>query len=154
MAETLNIRISINGDGSGGSGNESGGKSKAAAKTNVAKKNAKAYWTLERAQSIAKQFATQLTYGGIGLIGTYTGNYALQEQMQRGLNIGQKIIGIGVSFAMNPVLGAINLVSEGIGLGFEYAQQVRQMQWRNVAASELARRAGYLSDANRGGNGR
>ena len=122
MAETLNIRISINGGG-GGRGNESGGKSKAAAKTNVAKKNAKAYWTLERAQSIAKQFATQIVDAHVGMIGLNTGNYVLQERVQRSLNIGQKLIGIGVSFALNPILGTLNLISEGISMGVALARQ-------------------------------
>src|SRR5699024_1369376 len=130
MAETLNIRISINGDG-GGSGNESGGKSKAAAKTNVAKKNAKAYWTLERAQSIAKQFATQIVDAHVGMIGLNTGNYVLQERVQRSLNIGQKLIGIGASFALNPILGTLNLISEGISMGVELARQNKEVAWQN-----------------------
>lgn len=150
MAETLNIRISINGGGGGGSGNESGGKSKAAAKTNVAKKNAKAYWTLERAQSIAKQFATQIVDAHVGMIGLNTGNYVLQERAQRSLNIGQKLIGIGVSFALNPILGTLNLISEGISMGVELARQNKEVAWQNRSANELARRAGYLADENRG----
>lgn len=143
MAETLKIQIEIVGGGAGGGPQDVGIRGQ------TAKDNAKAFFTLDRAKTVAKQFATQITDRHVGSIGSRTGNYVLQERIQNGLNIAQKMIGVGVSFAVNPVLGGLNVVSEGINFAFDYVQRKREIMWQNRAASELARRAGYLSNQNR-----
>lgn len=144
MTETLKIEIEVTGGNGGNAASETAG-----IKSDTAKENAKAFFTFDRAKSVATQFATQIVNGRVASIGSRTGNYVLQEQTQNSLKFISKVIGIGVSFAINPVLGALNLVSEGIGLAFEVAQRNREIMWQNRAASELARRAGYLSDSNR-----
>lgn len=144
MAETLKIQIEV----SGGAG-ENGASAQAGIKSSQSKENAKAIFTLDRAKSIAKQFGTQIVGGHINSIGSRTGNYVLQERVQNGLNIAQKVVGIGVSFAINPALGAVNLISEGIGFAFQVAERNREIMWQNRSANELARRAGYLSGENR-----
>ncbi len=144
MAESLKIQIEVN----GGSG-EGGASAQAGIKSSQAKENAKAFFTLDRAKSVVKQFATQIVSGHISSIGSRTGNYVLQERIQTGLNVAQKVVGMGVSFALNPVLGALNVVSEGINFAFEVAERNREIMWQNRQASELARRAGYLSNQNR-----
>lgn len=143
MAETLKIEIELTGGGENNSSEVAGIKS------DTAKENAKAFFSLDRAKSVAKQFATQIVNRHVASIGSRTGNYVLQERVQNGLNIASKLIGIGVSFAINPWLGAANLVSEGIDVAFNVAQRNREIMWQNRSASELARRAGYLADQNR-----
>ena len=117
--------------------------------SDAAKESAKAFLTLDNAKTVAQQFSTQVVNKAVPSIGSRTGNYALQERVQTGINIVTKITGIGFAFATNPIVGAVALVSEGIGLAFETAQRNREIMWQNRAASELARRAGYLSDSNR-----
>ena len=144
MAETLKIQIEV----TGGNG-ENNVSEQVGVKSEQAKTNAGEFFKFDRAMSVAKQFATQIVNRHVSSIGSRTGNYAMQEQIQQSLNIASKVIGIGVSFAVNPVLGAVNLVSEGIGLAFDVAQRNREIAWKNRSASELARRAGYLADENR-----
>ena len=144
MADVLKIQIEV----TGGNG-ENASAEAAGVKNDQAKSNGKDFIKFSRAMSVAKQFATQIVNGHVSSIGSRTGNYVLQERVQNSLNLVSKVVGIGVSFAINPVLGALNLVSEGIGLAFEVAQRNREIAWQNRAASELARRAGYLSDQNR-----
>lgn len=146
MAETLKIQIEL----SGSAGGQNGESQLAGMSGTQAKNNAKAFFTLDRGISVAKQFATQIVDAHVGMIGLSTGNYVLQERVQRSLNIGQKLIGIGVSFAINPILGTLNLISEGISMGVELARQNKEVAWQNRSANELARRAGYLADENRG----
>lgn len=141
MADTIKIEIEMVGGGAAG-----GTASEAGIKGETAKGNAELFFTLDRAKAVGKQFATQIVGAHVGSIGSRTGNYVLQERAQRGLNIAQKAIGIATSFAINPALGALNLVSEGIGAAFEYATFVREIEWQNRTAGELARRAGYLTD--------
>lgn len=144
MAETLKIEIDVSGSGTGGEGAK-----KAGIKSDQSKSNAEAFWTYDRAKSVVKQFSAQIVNGHINSIGSRTGNYALQERAQTGMSIVKKGIGIGLSFAINPYLGALNLLSEGIGMAFEYAARIREIEWQNREARELARRAGYLADKNR-----
>ena len=143
MAETLKIQIELSGGGDNTAATVAGNKS------STAKDNAKAFFTFDRAMSVGKQFATQIVNRHVATIGSRTGNYVLEERVQNGLNIAQKAIGIGISFAINPVLGALNLVSEGIGFAFDVAERNREIMWQNRSANELARRAGYLSGENR-----
>lgn len=143
MAETLKIQIEVSGGG------ENGVSEAAGIKGNQAKDNAKAFAALNRGLAVAKQFGTQIVDRHVAMIGLNTGNYVLQDRIQTGINVAQKVIGIGVSFAVNPILGALNLVSEGIGVAFDVAQRNREIMWQNRNASELARRAGYLSEQNR-----
>lgn len=143
MSETLKIQIEVI-DSGGNNASETAG-----IKSSQAKENASAFFTLDRGKSVVKQFATQIVNSHVATIGSRTGNYVMQERVQNGLAIASKVIGIGVSFAVNPALGALNLVSEGIGVAFEAAQRNREIMWQNRSASELARRAGYLSDSNR-----
>lgn len=141
--ETLKIQIELTGGG------ENSASELAGIKSATAKENAKAFFTFDRAKSVAQQFSTQIVNRHVAMIGSKTGNYVLQERIQTGLNIAQKVVGIGVSFAINPWLGALNLVSEGINIAFEVAARNREIMWQNRSASELARRAGYLSNENR-----
>lgn len=145
MAETLKIQIELS-----GGGGENNASDAAGIKSDTAKENAKAFFTLDRAKAVAKQFATQIVDRHVATIGSRTGNYVVQERVQRGLGIASKVIGIGVSFKINPILGALNVVSEGVGLAFDIAERNREIMWQNRAASELARRAGYLANQNRG----
>lgn len=145
MAETLKIQIEM----VGGDSESSVAQGTAGITGGQAKDNVKAFAALQRGLSVAKQFSMQITNGVVGQIGLRSGNYVLQERVQTGLNVAQKLIGIGVSFAVNPVLGTLNLVSEGIGMAFEISARNREIMWQNRSASELARRAGYLSNQNR-----
>ena len=115
----------------------------------TAKENAKSFFTLSNAKAVAQLFSTQIINKAVSSIGSRTGNYVLQERVQGSVKIVTKIASLGYTFATNPVLGAITLVSDGIGLAFDAAQRNREIAWRNRTASELARRAGYLSDQNR-----
>lgn len=144
MAEALKIQIEL-----AGGGGENGTSAVAGIRSDSAKENAKAFFTLDRAKSVAQQFSTQIVNRHVAAIGSRTGNYVLQERVQSGLSVTSKLIGIGVSFAVNPILGALNVVSEGINIAFEVAERNREIMWQNRSANELARRAGYLADQNR-----
>lgn len=146
MAETLKIEIEVNQNRT--DGGESG-VAKAGIKNGQSKDNAKAFWTYNRAMSVAKQFGTQVVNGAVGQIGLNTGNYVLQERVQRGMDVAQKVIGLGVTFAVNPWLGILAVASEGIGAAFSIHAQMIEIAWQNRSANELARRAGYLANKNR-----
>ena len=114
----------------------------------AAQENARAFFTINDAKKVAQQFSTQVINKAVSSIGSRTGNYVLQERVQSGIDVVTKIASIGFAFT-NPIVGAFTLVSEGIGLALDIAQRNREVMWQNRAASELARRAGYLSDQNR-----
>lgn len=144
MADTLKIEIEVNGNaGEGGAAEQAG------IKNQQAKDNLKAFWTLDRAKAVAQRFATQIFNEHVNLIGQDHGNYVLQERVQRTANVANKLIGIGMSFAINPYLGMLNLASEGISAVFTIHSRMEEMRWQNRAAGEMARRAGYLSNRNR-----
>lgn len=117
--------------------------------SSIAKEIAKDFFTLSNAKTVAKQFSAQIVNKAVSSIGSRTGNYVLQQQMQSSVNLVTKVVDIGFAFATNPILGAITLVTEGAGVAFDIAQRNREIMWQNRSASELARRAGYLSDQNR-----
>ena len=117
--------------------------------SDTAKVNARFSFTIKDARTVAQQFSSIIVNRAVPSIGSRTGNYVLQDQVQSGVRVAAKIIDVGLAFAINPVVGALSLVGEGFGLAFEVAQRNREIMWQNRAASELARRAGYLSDSNR-----
>lgn len=141
----LEIKITV--QNTGGAGGEA---QAAGVETKEAEDNAKTAFTVNQALRVAERLSKQIATNVIGSIGTFSGNYVLQERVEQGLNIGTKLVGVGVAFAANPVLGAVALVGEGIDLGFQVAKYQRQIQWQNANAAELRRRAGYLSNGNRG----
>lgn len=145
----LEVKITVQGNGGGG-----GGAQEAGIQTQESEDNAKTAFTVSQAMRVAERLATQITTNTIGSIGTFSGNYVLQERVERGISIGAKIVSVGVAFAANPVLGAVALVGEGIDIGFQIAKTERQRLWQNANAAELRRRAGYLSNGNRGGGSR
>lgn len=115
----------------------------------TAKDNANASVSFEKAFTTGKKLSMQIINRHVASIGSRTGNYVLQERAQTGVNAASKLIDIGVSFITNPVIGMVNLVSEGVGLVFDIAERNREIMWQNKSANELARRAGYLSGENR-----
>lgn len=116
--------------------------------SDTAKENTKSFFTLDHARTVAKQFSTQVVNRAVSSIGSRTGNYVLQERMQTSVNLITKVVSIGFAFK-NPIVGAFTLVSEGIGAALDVAERNREIMWQNRSASELARRAGYLSNKNR-----
>ena len=123
--------------------------SKASITNNIAAANTKAFLGLEEAQKVAQMFSAQIVNKIAPSIGSLTGNYVLQERVQSSVSVVNKVVDLGLTFAINPYLGAFALVSEGVGLALEVAQRNREIMWQNRSANELARRAGYLSDQNR-----
>lgn len=115
----------------------------------TAAENAQAFFTLKDAKTVAQMFSSQIVNKAVSSIGSRTGNYVLQERVQSSVNVATKVVDLGVTFAINPIVGSFALVSEGIGLAIDIAQRNREIMWQNRSASELARRAGYLSDQNR-----
>lgn len=142
----LDINITLNGgDGASAVAQTTGYN------TDTAKDNAQKAFTIDQATRVATRFAHQIATNTVGSIGTFTGNNVLQERVERGISFASRGISVGVAFVANPVLGAVALVGEGIDVAFKLAQQQRKLEWQNVAASELRRRAGYESNRNRGG---
>lgn len=142
----LDINITLNGGEGASAVAETTGNN-----TETAKSNAKSAFTIDQATRVATRFARQIATNTVGSIGTFTGNNVLQERVERGISFASRGISVGVAFIANPVLGAAALVGEGIDVAFKLAQQQRKLEWQNVAASELRRRAGYESNRNRGG---
>ncbi len=140
----ITINFTLQGDGNGNATGDS-----VQPKGQTAKENAKTAFTVSKAMSVVKQFGTQIADGYISSIGSRTGNYVMQERVQNTMSIASKIIGIGTAFIANPILGAVALVGEGIGFGFQVAERNRQIMWQNRAAEQMRRRAGYNSNYNR-----
>lgn len=144
MAETLKISIDVNSNGSGGTA-----QTVAGTKSGRARENAEMFLIYSKAMSVAKQFGGTITNGLIGRVGVQTGNYALQERYQLTFDVAQKVVNTGVAFMLNPVLGGLSLINEGMSFAFNLERRLTEIAWQNRAASELARRAGYLSNKNR-----
>lgn len=115
----------------------------------TAAETAKSFFTLKDAKTVAQMFSSQIVNKSVSSIGSRTGNYALQDRVQSSVNVVTKVVDLGFTFAINPIIGAFTLVSEGIGLALDIAARNREIMWQNRSANELARRAGYLSDQNR-----
>lgn len=139
---TINLTLST----TGGDGTP---ESEAGNETDGAKDVAEQAFTIDQGLRVARQFGEQLSSGIISSIGARTGNVALQNQIQGAVSIVGKGAGVGVAFAANPYLGAVALISEGISTSFDIANRIRERQWSNRQAAELARRAGYLTSRNR-----
>lgn len=99
--------------------------------------------------NIAKRLGMQVAHGFVGSIGSWTGNYVLQEQIQTAMSLTGRVATIAGAFAVNPVGGVVALAATGISVGFEIANRQREIMWQNRSAAELRRRAGYNSNANR-----
>ena len=141
-----NITINFTLQG-GGDGGQSADNMQPQGRT--AQDNRKTAFTVNQAVSVAQQFSSQIVDGYIGSIGSRTGNYVMQEKAQTTMKVVGKIATIGAAFAANWVLGVVALVGEGISMGFEIAEQNRQIMWQNRNAEQLRRRAGYNSNYNR-----
>lgn len=139
---TINLTLST----TGGDGTP---ESEAGNETDGAKDVAEQAFTIDQGLRVARQFGEQLSSGIISSIGARTGNVALQNQIQGAVSVVSKGVGVGVAFAANPYLGAVALISEGISTSFDIANRIRERQWANRQAAELARRAGYLTSRNR-----
>lgn len=114
-----------------------------------AKDKKKEAWIVAHGLDVAKQLGRQVADQYIASIGSRTGNYVQQEQIQTAIGIGTKAVGIATSFAANVWLGVAHLAAEGISTGFQLANYQRELRWQNREAAELRRRAGYNSNYNR-----
>lgn len=148
MDGVVKVRISVN---SSDTSTEEKGKTSTdkQPKSKQSQSNAKTAFTVERAVSIARQLGTQVVNNGIQYIGYTTGNLVWQRNAERAMSITTKLVSIGTSFAANPILGGIALVSTGIDKAFEIAQRNREIQWANRSAMEMQRRAGFAGNNNR-----
>lgn len=141
----INFIVQDGGEGAGGKTASTAKKTK----TQQEKDNAKTALSVNMALNVAKQLSTQVFDGAIEAWGENTGNLAQMRQIQNAKAVATKLVGVGLAFVANPVLGAVSLVSTGIGEAFEYARIQRENQWQNRSAQELARRAGFNSNYNR-----
>lgn len=148
MDGVVKVRISV---GSSDTSTEEKGKTSTdkQPKNKQSQSNAKTAFTVERAVSVARQLGTQVVNNGIQYIGYTTGNLVWQRNAERAMSITTKLVSIGTSFAANPILGGIALVSTGIDKAFEIAQRNREIQWANRSAMEMQRRAGFAGNNNR-----
>lgn len=117
--------------------------------TPTEKDKKKEAWIVAHGLDVAKQLGRQVADNMIASIGSRTGNYVQQEQIQTAIGIGTKAVGIATSFAINPWLGAVHLAGEAISAGFNYANTMRELRWQEREKAELRRRAGYNSNYNR-----
>ena len=146
MAEALTININVTGSAGGES---TSGEKKKGVKDKQSRENAKTYWTLDRAKSVAENLASQVVNTGVTHVGFYSGNTVMQEQLQNTMSIGGEALGIGLAFTANPILGGIALVTTAISKIDEFMKYIKTIDRENYMAGQLARRAGYLSNQNR-----
>lgn len=94
---------------------------------------------IEKEKSFLQKYAvTQLAvntlknvgYGMASRIGDITGDYQLQNQ----INNATKIIGIGIGFAINPIVGAASLATE---IGFSVLDEYVTRRSANTQANYL-----------------
>jgi hypothetical protein len=69
-------------------------------------KRAKQNQIINSGLASAAQAVTQIARYNVATIGLRNGNYIQQERLQRRVSFGSQAIGIGISFAVNPILGA------------------------------------------------
>lgn len=140
----LNVNITVVGGGGSGVGEQVGFD------TQLAKENAKVAFDVTQAVRVAQRVATQASARVSGSIGTFTGNKVLERRIETVTGTSSRVMGVGLAFAANPSLGAVAAVGEAIDLAFSAAKTARQREWANAQAAQLAKRAGYLSNENRG----
>lgn len=143
--DDLAINITVE----GGVGEGATPESDVANETEGAKDNAQLAFTIDMALRVAEQTATQLSTGIVTSLGARTGNTALQNQIQGGVSAVGEAVGVGVAFAANPYLGIIALAGKATSKAFEFTSRAIERMWSNRQATELARRAGYLSTRSR-----
>lgn len=143
MAEALTININVSSSTGVTSETTSGVKDK------QAKENVKTYWTLDRAKTVAENLASQVVNIGVTHVGFYSGNTVMQEQLQNTMSIGGEVLGIGLAFTANPILGGIALATTAMSKIDEFMKYIKTIDRENYMAGQLARRAGYLSNQNR-----
>ena len=124
-------------------------KDEAAQNNKKKKEDAKNAFTLDEARSVAHKIGSTVANNMIGTMGSRTGNYVMQEQMQTAVSFASSAVSVVTSFVANPYLGIVNLAVQGIGAGFNLASYNRTKRWEERAAHELQRRAGYNSNYNR-----
>ena len=104
---------------------------------------------LDEARSVAKRLLATYTNAKIGTIGARTGNYVMQERMQKAVSFATSVVSTATSFVANPYLGILNMAIQVAGAGYNYINQEREIRWQNRSSQELQRRAGYNSNYNR-----
>ena len=107
------VVININGANATGTSSPSAGKGKTTPK--VKTKSADDGIRLSTASKIAGSVLSALSIAN-NAVGAYTGNKVRQSNIAAGLSLAS----VGISFAINPYLGALHLAAKGVKRGVEY----------------------------------
>lgn len=99
--------------------------------------------------AVVSVFAHQMLASGkqalstsISIMGTETGNYALQEQIERVSGLITSAVGTGVAFATNPVLGVAKLTGDILSIGMKAYSELSKLKLEEKNAEIMRRRSG------------
>jgi hypothetical protein len=95
------------------------------------------------AVNAVKSVAKQAVSAAVSNIGLATGNYYLQSQVEEGVQLVSKGIGIGAAFASNVYVGIAAVAMEGVSMLSDYFKQKKEMDIENFAAAQYAKRLGF-----------
>lgn len=92
----------------------------------------------------AKKLATY----SLSNIGNFTGDYQSQRNINNALNIGNKLAGIAVSFAINPVLGLFSIATTATNMALDMHSQDVQIHKQNTEIDRLRALSGLDQTTN------
>jgi hypothetical protein len=79
----------------------------------------------------------------ISNIGLSTGNNYMQSQVERNVQTVQSVVGVGLAFWANPIMGAVALAGTGIQAAAETYKQNKEREIANYQAEQYAKRIGF-----------
>lgn len=89
----------------------------------------------------------------MGMVGVRQGNSDLQEKIDFSMNTAGKIAAIAGAFIVNPIIGGLALLSEGIGIAQRYDTYYTYKRWDDIGLAQERLRAGASYNRSRGGQG-
>jgi hypothetical protein len=137
----------------GGTGQTASGTSTADNPTDTDKPSAKVAgektsWATVKT-AIGLNYAQRIAQTAVsGVISNLEGSQ-LSAQASALQGIATNVVSTAVSFAANPVVGAVNLATQAISYGFQQNKMDRQKAWSDYDLSEYRTNRGYSAAYNR-----
>ena len=100
---------------------------------------------LALALSTAKNIGMQGLNAAVSNMGLATGDYHKQARVERGIQAGQTIVGVGLAFT-NIYTAIATVAGTGIQMASEIYKQNREREIANYEAEQYAKRIGFTVD--------
>jgi hypothetical protein len=100
---------------------------------------------LALALSTAKNIGMQGLNAAVSNIGLASGNYYQQARVERGIQAGQTIVGVGLAFT-NIYTAIATVAGTGIQMASEIYKQNRERELANYEAEQYSKRIGFTVD--------